>query len=99
MGSRSTARPLMASNPGSISPKPRPSEPWFNLTKTAALLDISAKTLRLAAESGEIDAIHPLPDGPWIFNRAVLTGSAAQTVVTRARTGAKYPTGLHPDQQ
>ena len=80
-------------------PAPDGVEPWFNLTKTAALLDISAKTLRLAAESGEIDAIHPLSDGPWIFNRAVLTGSAAQTVVARARTGAKYPTGLHPDQQ
>jgi DNA invertase Pin-like site-specific DNA recombinase len=80
-------------------PAPDGVEPWFNLTKAAALLDIAAKTLRLAAESGEIAAIHPLPDGPWIFNRAVLIGSAAQTVVARARTSAKYPTGLHPDQQ
>jgi hypothetical protein len=74
-------------------------EQWLNLTKAAAFLDISAKTLRLAAESGEIDAIHPLRDGPWIFNRVVLAGSAAQTLVARARTSAKQPAGLHPDQQ
>jgi hypothetical protein len=74
-------------------------EQWLNLTKAAAFLDISAKTLRLAAESGEIDAIHPLRDGPWIFNRVVLAGSAAQTIVARARTRAKHPAGLHPDQQ
>ena len=42
-------------------------EPWLNLTNAAALLSVSAKTLRLAAESGEIDAIHPLADGPWLF--------------------------------
>ena len=34
----------------------------LNLTKTAALIDVSSKTLRLAAESGEIDANHPLRD-------------------------------------
>ena len=34
-------------------------EPWLNLTKAAALIDVSPKTLRLAAESGEIDANHP----------------------------------------
>jgi hypothetical protein len=74
-------------------------EPWLNLTKAAALLDISAKTLRLAAEAGEIDAIHPFAEGPWIFNRAVLAGSKAQMIVARTRTGAKYPAGHNPDQQ
>ncbi len=74
-------------------------EPWLNLTKAAALIDVSPKTLRLAAESGEIDAYHPLPDGPWIFSRAVLTGSAAKSLTERAAHGAKYPAGRHPDQQ
>jgi len=74
-------------------------EPWLNLTKAAALIDVSPKTLRLAAESGEIDANHPLPDGPWIFSRAVLTGSAAKSLTERAAHGAKYPAGRHPDQQ
>ena len=74
-------------------------EPWLNLTKAAALIDVSPKTLRLAAESGEIDANHPLPDGPWIFSRAILSGSAARSLTERAAHGAKYPAGRHPDQQ
>jgi Cytochrome bd terminal oxidase subunit II len=36
----------------------------------AKLLGIAPKTLRRAAEAGEIEALHPLPDGPWIFARA-----------------------------
>jgi DNA invertase Pin-like site-specific DNA recombinase len=74
-------------------------EPYLNLSKAARLLGIAPKTLRIAAESGEIEALHPLPDGPWIFSRSALTGSEAQTIVVRARTSASYPTGLHPDQQ
>jgi DNA invertase Pin-like site-specific DNA recombinase len=74
-------------------------EPYLNLSKAAKLLGITPKTLRIAAESGEIEAIHPLADGPWIFNRDTLAGSEAQTIVTRARTSANYTTGPHPDQQ
>jgi DNA invertase Pin-like site-specific DNA recombinase len=74
-------------------------EPWLNLTKAAALLDISPKTLRLAAESRQIDSIHPLPDGPWIFGRAELGASAAKIIVERARQGARHPAGPNPDQQ
>jgi hypothetical protein len=74
-------------------------EPWLNLTRAAAYLEISAKTLRLAAENGEIDAIHPLPDGPWLFSRAVLDGETARAVVRRARNSAKYPTGPNPNQE
>ena len=73
-------------------------EPWLNLTRAAKLLGISQKTLRLAAESGEIDAVHPLPDGPWIFSRADILAPAAQTIVNRARRGARHPTGPHPEQ-
>ena len=74
-------------------------EPWLNLSKAAAHLRISPKTLRLAAEGGKIDALHPLPDGPWIFSRTVLDSAAAKAVVGRARNSAKHPTGPHPDQQ
>jgi len=73
-------------------------EPWLNLSKAAAHLKISPKTLRLAAESGAIDALHPLQDGPWLFSRAVLQSEAAKTVVRRARPGSRYPTGPNPDQ-
>ena len=74
-------------------------EPWLNLGKAAQLLEIAPKTLRLAAEAGKIEAIHPLPDGPWIFARAVLTTSAARSITERARQNPKYPAGSHPDQQ
>jgi hypothetical protein len=66
-------------------------EPWLNLTKAAAHLGISAKTLRLAAESAEIKALHPLPEGPWIFSTAALDGPAAQALVERARRVVEHP--------
>jgi DNA invertase Pin-like site-specific DNA recombinase len=74
-------------------------EPYLNLSRAAKFLGITPKTLRIAAESGEIEAIHPLSDGPWIFSRAVLTGSAAKSLTERVAHGAKYPAGRHPDQQ
>jgi hypothetical protein len=74
-------------------------EPWLNLSKAARLLHVAPKTLRLAAEAGEVEAIHPLPDGPWIFARTALKASAAQFITERARQNPKYPTGSHPDQQ
>ena len=74
-------------------------EPWLNLTRAAEFLGISPKTLRLAAERGEIEAVHPLPDGPWIFRRADLERPAAQTIVDRARQARATPRDLHPEQQ
>jgi DNA invertase Pin-like site-specific DNA recombinase len=74
-------------------------EPWLNLSNAARLLHISPRTLRLAAQAGEIDAIHPLPDGPWIFSRAAVSTSSARAITERARQNPKYPTGSHPDQQ
>jgi hypothetical protein len=53
--------------------------------KSAPHLGISAKTLRIAAESAAIEALHPLPGGPWIFSRVALDGPAAQAPVKRAR--------------
>src|SRR4029077_11632427 len=42
-------------------------QPWLNLSDAAKLLKVAPKTLRLAAEAGEVEASHPLPDAPWIF--------------------------------
>jgi len=80
-------------------PAPDGHEPWLNLSKAARLLGIAPKTLRLAAEAGEIEGVHPLPDGPWIFSRSALGGSEAQHIVHRARQNPNYPTGSHSDQQ
>jgi hypothetical protein len=43
---------------------------WLNLSDAAKLFQVTPKTLRFAAEAGEIEAIHPLPEGPWIFTEA-----------------------------
>ncbi|GLR92335.1 hypothetical protein GCM10007857_90610 [Bradyrhizobium iriomotense] len=74
-------------------------EPWLNLSNAAKLLKIAPKTLRLAAEAGDIAAIHPLSDGPWIFARAELITTAARSIAERARQNPRYPTGSHPNQQ
>ena len=63
----------------------RESEGLMNLTEAAHVLGISARTLRLAVERGEIEAAHPLPDGPWVFNRCILATEAAATLVARVR--------------
>ena len=80
-------------------PAPDGNEPWLNLNKAARLLGVAPKTLRLAAEAGEIDAIHPLPDGPWIFSRSELDQPPAQRHRHRARQNPNHPAGPHPDQQ
>ena len=69
-------------------------EPWLNLSQAARLLQIAPRTLRLAAEAGEIEAIHPLPEGPWIFSRAILSASPGRTITKRARQNPKYPHGI-----
>jgi DNA invertase Pin-like site-specific DNA recombinase len=75
------------------------SEPWLNLSKAARLLGVAPRTLRIAAEAGEVVAAHPLPDGPWIFSRAVLGEPAAQRLALRARQKPRHPAGSHSDQQ
>jgi hypothetical protein len=59
------------------------SEGWMKLTNAANLLSISARTLRLAVERGEVQAQHPFPDGPWVFNRSELETQAACALVQR----------------
>jgi hypothetical protein len=78
---------------------PEDEAPWLNLNEAAALLRISPKTLRLAVEAGRIEAVHPLPDGPWIFSRAVLSGPAALDLVNQARRTPNHPAGPPPDQE
>ena len=74
-------------------------EPYMNLGKAAKVIGVTPKTLRIAAQAGEIDATHPLPDGPWIFSRDALGGAAAQMIASRARTRIPRAAGRHMDQQ
>jgi hypothetical protein len=78
---------------------PEESAPWLNLSNAAALLRVSPKTLRLAVEAGRVEAVHPLPDGPWIFSRAALTAPAALNLVSQARKNPNSPAGSVPGQK
>ena len=80
-------------------PTPDGSEPWLNLTRAAALLGTAPKTLRLAAIAREIEALHPLPDGPWLFRRTDIEGSPGQRIRARTRNRRKQPAGPVPGQQ
>jgi DNA invertase Pin-like site-specific DNA recombinase len=74
-------------------------EPWLNLRAAAALVGVAPRTLRLAAERGEIDALHPLGDGPWLFKRADLEGPTAQSIALRARSNSRHLAASNPSQQ
>jgi hypothetical protein len=79
-------------------PERRTREAWMNLTEAARFVGVSARTLRLAAERGEVSAEHPLPDGPWIFNRTALQVNAVAELATRAR-GRHRGAAIPPDEQ
>ena len=66
-------------------------ELWLNLGEAAAIVGVAPRTLRLAAERGEIDATHPLEDGPWIFSRADLDSTAAHDLALRAKSYPRHP--------
>jgi hypothetical protein len=74
----------------------RESEGWMTLTQAAATLAVSAKTLRLAAERGEVQAQHPLADGPWIFKRTALETETARRLAQGIRNA---PAGHNSQQQ
>jgi DNA invertase Pin-like site-specific DNA recombinase len=61
-------------------------EGWMNLTQAAAVLSVSPKTLRLAVERRQIEAEHPLSEGPWLFTRSTLQSEAAKCLVDRVHT-------------
>jgi hypothetical protein len=74
-------------------------EPWLNLRQASALVGVAPRTLRIAAERGDLDALHPLDDGPWLFRRAEIEGPAAQTLALRARSNPRHPAVSDPGQQ
>jgi hypothetical protein len=77
----------------------RQTEGWMNLTEAADSIGVSARTLRLAVERGEIAADHPLDDGPWVFNRCELEKKAAVSFAERVRSGKFDPAIPNSDQR
>jgi DNA invertase Pin-like site-specific DNA recombinase len=76
----------------------RVSEGWMNLTEAATTLKVSARTLRLAVERGELAAQHPLPDGPWVFRRDALMSPMADKLVERVRRSRRGAAILPTEQ-
>lgn len=65
-------------------PEERIKNGWMTLSEAADYLGVSSRTLRLAAEAGEIPGRHPLSDGPWVFSRSDLDAPPAQAIKRRA---------------
>jgi DNA invertase Pin-like site-specific DNA recombinase len=81
-------------------PETKEREGWLTLTEASRLLGVSSRTLRLAAERGDIPGQHPLSDGPWVFRRVDLQTPIAQQFVqkTQQRRG-KQPAVPSPGQK
>ena len=64
----------------------RSAEGWLTCEEAAALLHVDPKTVRRAAKRTDLPAIRPLANGPWIFSRSELAGTAlAERAAPRAR--------------
>ena len=73
-------------------------EGWLTLTEAAHQMQVSGITLRLAIERGEIEAEHPLANGPWVINRRALETEQAVRFVERTRTQRRRATLAVADQ-
>ena len=69
----------------------RKTEGWLTLTEAADHLQISGITLRLAIERGELEAEHPLANGPWVINRSALEKDKALRFAERTRRQHRQP--------
>lgn len=78
----------------------RRAEGWLTCEEAAALLHVDPKTVRRAAARNALPAIRPLANGPWIFARSDIVGTAtAERVATRARERRNnQDAGPTPDQ-
>jgi DNA invertase Pin-like site-specific DNA recombinase len=60
---------------------------WLKLGEAAEYAGVSTKTLRRAVDRGVVDALHPLPSGPWIFARRDLDAARGMLRVSGDPTG------------
>lgn len=67
----------------SYSEERRNAEGWLSLTEAAKHLELCELTLRVAAEKQQVTAMHPLPEGPWIFRRTDLEQPGVRALVER----------------
>ena len=67
----------------------RRAEGWLTLTEAANQLQMSGITLRLAIERGDIEAEHPLANGPWVINQRALETAKAVSFAERSHRGRR----------
>jgi DNA invertase Pin-like site-specific DNA recombinase len=73
-------------------------EGWMALYQAASFAGVSPKTLRRAAETKEVPALHPLPAGPWIFKRSDLETPEVKLLFQRAKNRCSDGSGPNPGQ-
>ena len=66
---------------------------WLNLSQAAAYMGVTMKTMRRAVDRETVAALHPLPDGPWIFEESEL--DRTKNLIT---VGPDAPAGPPTDQ-
>jgi DNA invertase Pin-like site-specific DNA recombinase len=71
-------------------------EGWMKLGEAAAQAGVSELSLRRAVEQGAIEALHPLPVGPWIFGREALDRPAARLRLEEIHRAAARATQPRP---
>ena len=68
-------------------------EGWMKLGEAASHAGISETSLRSAVEQGAIEAVHPLPVGPWIFSREALDHPVARLRIEKIHRAAARTAG------
>jgi len=76
----------------------REHEGWMTLTEAAEQLGVSLLPLRKAIQRGELPALHPLPNGPWILNRSDIETDNAQFIANQIKQRRKRGALRSPDQ-
>lgn len=69
-------------------------EPWLTLQQAVELVRAAPETLQAAVAAGDLEAHHPLANGPWLFRRESLH---AWNSSRRGRRGRTAPTAAQLD--
>lgn len=66
-------------------------EGWLKLGEAAAHLGVTPLTVRRAIERGDVPALHPLSQGPWVLQRQNLDHPEIGTLFERIRSQRDHP--------
>lgn len=67
-------------------------EGWMTLKQASAFVGVSPRTLRLTVQRGEVNALHPLPFGNWIFLLKDLDTVEVKKRFANCKKGNRRPT-------